>query len=197
MKQRIVRTDGELRFIRCVSIPVMEKGKVVRFVGTLMDITEQERLTQELRLSEFYLQEGERLARMGSWSLKPDRYAKRAGRKIRGIRKSALDLLESYSWPGNIRELQNVIERSLIVCETDEFTIDQSWLSGGATPIRSTDQLSIETSVPGERDLIEAALAQTKGKVSGLSGAAAKLGIRASTLESNIRSLKINKYRFK
>jgi DNA-binding NtrC family response regulator len=134
---------------------------------------------------------------MGSWSLKPDRYAKRAGRKIRGIRKSALDLLESYSWPGNIRELQNVIERSLIVCETDEFTIDQSWLSGGATPIRSTDQLSIETSVPGERDLIEAALAQTKGKVSGLSGAAAKLGIRASTLESNIRSLKINKYRFK
>jgi len=72
IKQRIVRTDGELRFIRCVSIPVMEKGKVVRFVGTLMDITEQERLTQELRLSEFYLQEGERLARMGSWSLKPD-----------------------------------------------------------------------------------------------------------------------------
>jgi PAS domain S-box-containing protein len=58
MKQRIVRTDGELRFIRCVSIPVMEKGKVVRFVGTLMDITEQERLTQELRLSEFYLSGG-------------------------------------------------------------------------------------------------------------------------------------------
>ena len=72
IKQRIFRTDGELRFIRCVSIPVLEKGKAVRFVGTLMDITEQERLTQELRRSEFYLQEGERLARMGSWSLKPD-----------------------------------------------------------------------------------------------------------------------------
>jgi PAS domain S-box-containing protein len=126
-----------------------------------------------------------------------DRYAKRAGRKIRGIRKSALDLLESYSWPGNIRELQNIIERSLIVCETDQFTIDKSWLSGGPMPTRSGDQASIETSAPGERDLIEAALAQTKGKVSGLSGAAAKLGIPASTLESKIRSLKINKYRFK
>jgi PAS domain S-box-containing protein len=126
-----------------------------------------------------------------------DRYAKRAGRKIRGIRKSALDSLQSYPWPGNIRELQNVIERSLIVCETDEFTIDKSWLSGGPVPIRSADQALIETSAPGERDLIEAALAQTEGKVSGLSGAAAKLGIPASTLESKIRSLKINKYRFK
>ena len=126
-----------------------------------------------------------------------DRYAKRAGRKIRGIRKSALDSLQSYSWPGNIRELQNVIERSLIVCETDQFTIDKSWLSGGPMPTRSGDQTSIETSAPGERDLIEATLAQTKGKVSGLSGAAAKLGIPASTLESKIRSLKINKYRFK
>jgi transcriptional regulator with GAF, ATPase, and Fis domain len=126
-----------------------------------------------------------------------DRYAKRAGRKIRGIRKSAIDLLQSYSWPGNIRELQNVIERSLIVCETDEFTIDKSWLSSEPMPTRSAGQASIETSVPGEKDLIEAALAETKGKVSGSSGAAAKLGIPASTLESKIRSLKINKYRFK
>jgi PAS domain S-box-containing protein len=126
-----------------------------------------------------------------------DRFAKRAGRKISGIRKSALDSLQSYSWPGNIRELQNVIERSLIVCETDEFTIDKSWLSGGPAATRSADQALIETSAPGERELIEAALAQTKGKVSGLSGAAAKLGIPASTLESKIRSLKINKYRFK
>jgi PAS domain S-box-containing protein len=126
-----------------------------------------------------------------------DRYAKRAGRKIRGIRKRALDLLESYSWPGNIRELQNVIERSLIVCETDEFSIDKSWLSSEPMSTRSTDQASMEAPVPGERELIEAALAQTKGKVSGLSGAAAKLGIPASTLESKIRSLKINKYRYK
>jgi len=100
-----------------------------------------------------------------------DRYAKRAGRKIRAIRKRALDLLESYSWPGNIRELQNIVERSLIVCETDEFMIDKSWLSGGPMQTRSADQASMETSAPVERDLIEAALAQTKGKVSGLSGA--------------------------
>jgi transcriptional regulator with GAF, ATPase, and Fis domain len=126
-----------------------------------------------------------------------DRYAKRAGRKIRRIRKRALDLLESYSWPGNIRELQNVIERSLIVCETDEFTIDKSWLSSGPVSTRSGGHASNEPSVPDERDSIEAALAQTKGKVSGLSGAAAKLGLPASTLESKIRSLKINKYRFK
>jgi transcriptional regulator with PAS, ATPase and Fis domain len=119
-----------------------------------------------------------------------DRYAERAGRKIRGIRKRALDLLESYSWPGNIRELQNVIERSLIVCETDQFTIDKSWLSGGPMPTRSRYQASMEAPVPGERESIEAALAQTKGKVSGSSGAAAKLGIPASTLESKIRSLK-------
>jgi transcriptional regulator with PAS, ATPase and Fis domain len=99
-----------------------------------------------------------------------DRYAKRAGRKIRGIRKSALDSLQSYSWPGNIRELQNVIERSLIVCETDEFTIDKSWLSCGPVPTRSGDQASIETSATGERELIEAALAQTKGKVSWIIG---------------------------
>ena len=126
-----------------------------------------------------------------------DRYAKRAGRKIRGIRKSALDSLQSYSWPGNIRELQNVIERSLIVCETDDFTIDNSWLSSEPLPTRSADRASIITSMNGERDLIEAALAQSNGKVSGSSGAAAKLGIPASTLESKIRSMEINKYRFK
>ena len=126
-----------------------------------------------------------------------DRYAKRAGRKTRGIRKSALDLFESYSWPGNIRELQNVIERSLIVCETDEFSIDKSWLSSEPILSRPAVQASIEAPVPHERELIEAALAQSKGKVSGLSGAAAKLGVPASTLESRIRSLKINKYRFK
>src|SRR6202030_1883771 len=86
-----------------------------------------------------------------------DRFAKRAGRKISGIRKSALDSLQSYSWPGNIRELQNVIERSLIVYETDQFTIDKSWLSSEPLPTPSTDQVSIEAPVPGERDLREAA----------------------------------------
>jgi PAS domain S-box-containing protein len=72
VKKRIVPTDGELRVIRCVGMPVIENGRAVRWVGTLIDITEQEKLTQELRRNEFYLQEGERLACMGSWSLKPN-----------------------------------------------------------------------------------------------------------------------------
>ena len=122
-----------------------------------------------------------------------DRYAKRAGKKIKHIQKKALDALQEYSWPGNVRELQNVIERSLIIGETTEFSIDKSWVanepqSPGSAP---TDQKS------NERQRIEAALAQSNGKISGASGAAAKLGIPASTLESKIRSLRINKFQFK
>jgi PAS domain S-box-containing protein len=122
-----------------------------------------------------------------------DRYAKRAGKKIKHIQKKALETLQEYSWPGNVRELQNVIERSLIIGETNEFSIDKSWVAnepqqpGAAT----TDQNA------NERQRIEAALAQSNGKVSGVHGAAAKLGVPASTLESKIRSLKINKFQFK
>jgi PAS domain S-box-containing protein len=126
-----------------------------------------------------------------------DRYAKKAGRKIREIRKSTLELLQSYSWPGNVRELQNVIERSLIVCETEEFSIDRSWLSSDMKQTSSPSQAPVEGLFSEERELIEAALAETRGKVAGASGAAARLGLPASTLESKIRSLKINKYRFK
>jgi formate hydrogenlyase transcriptional activator len=122
-----------------------------------------------------------------------DRYAKRAGKKIKHIQKKALDALQEYSWPGNVRELQNVIERSLIIGETTEFSIDKSWVanepqSPGSAP---TDQKA------NERKRIEAALAQSNGKIAGASGAAAKLGIPASTLESKIRSLRINKFQFK
>jgi transcriptional regulator with GAF, ATPase, and Fis domain len=120
-----------------------------------------------------------------------DRYARRAGKKINSIRKNALEVLQEYSWPGNVRELQNVIERSLIICEADEFSIDKSWLSTESQLLAPVDRASTE------RERIEAALAQTKGKVSGASGAAARLGIPASTLESKIRSLKIDKYSFK
>jgi formate hydrogenlyase transcriptional activator len=122
-----------------------------------------------------------------------DRYAKRAGKKIKHIQKKALEALQNYSWPGNVRELQNVIERSLIIGETTEFSIDKSWVAnepqqpGTAT----TDQRA------NERQRIEAALAQSTGKISGAHGAAAKLGMPASTLESKIRSLKINKFQFK
>jgi transcriptional regulator with GAF, ATPase, and Fis domain len=95
--------------------------------------------------------------------------------------------------PGNVRELQNVIERSLIIGETNEFSIDKSWFSSESQPARSpaVDQTS------SERTRIEAALAQSNGKIAGASGAAAKLGMPPSTLESRIRSLKINKFQFK
>ena len=122
-----------------------------------------------------------------------DRYAKRAGKDIKHIQKKALEALQGYSWPGNVRELQNVIERSLIICETNEFSIDKSWVANEPQPSGAApaDQKT------NERKHIEAALAQSNGKVSGARGAAAKLGMPASTLESKIRSLRINKFQFK
>ena len=126
-----------------------------------------------------------------------DRYARKAGKKIRTIDKSTLELLLSYPWPGNIRELQNVIERSVIVCETETFSVDPSWLSVESSRPHPSSQPAPRTSPAQVRQKIEAALARTEGRVSGPSGAASILGIPASTLESKIRSLKINKFRFK
>jgi PAS domain S-box-containing protein len=125
------------------------------------------------------------------------RYSRKAGKKPGTIERRSLELLESYSWPGNIRELQNLIERSVILYEMDPFSVDPSWFSHvsassgkGLSPIgRNSDA--------EEREAIEAALAASAGRVSGPSGAAAQLGVPASTLESKIRSLKVNKYRFK
>jgi PAS domain S-box-containing protein len=121
-----------------------------------------------------------------------DRYASKVGKKIRRIDKKTLDRLQSYPWPGNIRELQNVIERSVILCDTENFSVDESWLSHKASISRP---LSSELSTQ-EKDIIEAALAESKGRVSGPSGAAAKLGMPSSTLDSKIKSLKIDKRRF-
>jgi formate hydrogenlyase transcriptional activator len=130
-----------------------------------------------------------------------DRFAKKAGKNIRSIEKRALELLESYSWPGNIRELQNVIERAVIVCETEALTIDGSWLSLGNSypqgPARSASLSLGKKSPEQEKELIERALTETEGRISGPSGAAAKLGIPASTLEYKIRLLRINKHQFK
>src|SRR6266404_6212832 len=127
-----------------------------------------------------------------------DRFARKAGKKIRRINKKTLELLQSYPWPGNIRELQNVIERSVILSEGENFSVDESWLS--RQPVASELQGQIELSqrlVAHEKEAIEAALSESGGRVFGPSGAAAKLGIPRSTLESKIRSLKINKNRFK
>jgi transcriptional regulator with PAS, ATPase and Fis domain len=128
-----------------------------------------------------------------------DRYARKAGKNIKRVNKKTLELLQSYPWPGNIRELQNVIERSMILCETEIFSIDENWLPQ-PTPLTRESEQQVE--LPGrllvqEKDMIEAALKNTYGRVSGPTGAAVKLGIPRSTLESKIRSLKIDKNRFK
>ena len=130
-----------------------------------------------------------------------DRYARKAGKNISRINKETMELLQSYSWPGNIRELQNVIERSMILCETDTFSIDESWLPQQPQPFL-TAKLRNEIELPRrleeqEKDMIEEALKASRGRVFGPTGAAAKLGIPRSTLESKIKSLKIDKNRFK
>ncbi|MGD0136607.1 MAG: sigma 54-interacting transcriptional regulator [Bryobacteraceae bacterium] len=127
------------------------------------------------------------------------RYAKKAGKSIRTIEKKTLERLQAYNWPGNIRELQNVIERSVILSSGDVFSVDDVWLSHESAQVTSR----VATSVPSEgeprteRAIIEAALAASRGRVSGPSGAAAKLRIPPSTLEHKIRALKIHKSRFK
>ena len=126
-----------------------------------------------------------------------NRYATKAGKKIRGINRTTLDRLKSYAWPGNIRELQNVIERSIIVCETENFSVDESWLSRECDQDEQPTRPLSKMSASEEKKMIEAALADAEGRVSGPSGAAAKLGLPPSTLDSKIRTLKINKYRFK
>jgi PAS domain S-box-containing protein len=127
-----------------------------------------------------------------------DRFARKAGKSIRGINKRTLDLLQSYPWPGNIRELQNVIERSVIVSETENFSVDESWLSRQPLATEQNKELALFKRPPSqEKAIIEAALRESGGRVSGPSGAAVKLGIPGSTLDSKIRSLKIDKNRFK
>ena len=123
------------------------------------------------------------------------RYASKAGKTIRRVNKRTLDLLHSYQWPGNVRELQNVIERSVIVCDTDEFTVDESWLS--ARPAIEGRLALSGTVAAHEKAVIEDALRACGGRVYGPSGAAERLGIPRSTLESKIRALRIDKHRFR
>ena len=126
-----------------------------------------------------------------------DRYASRAARRIRGIDRASLDRLRSYSWPGNIRELQNVIERSMVLCESEILTIDESWLPAEPEEVENRSAPLLKMSPPEERRIIEAALEATGGRVSGPTGAAARLGVPPSTLDSKIRAFKINKHRYK
>jgi transcriptional regulator with GAF, ATPase, and Fis domain len=129
------------------------------------------------------------------------RYAKRVGKNIRSIDKKTLDLLQSYDWPGNIRELQNVIERSVILSAGEVLSVDELWLPKESSPLEPQAEAPLSAKGEGERrserEIIEAALADSRGRVSGTSGAAAKLGIPASTLYHTIEALKIDKKKFK
>ncbi len=124
------------------------------------------------------------------------RFADKMGKQIRKIEKKTLDLLRRYHWPGNIRELQNIIERAVIVCSGDTFWIEEAWLSV-QDPLRvGSSRPLTETLQNQEKEMIEAALTASKGRVAGANGAAAKLGIPRSTLDRKIRQLNISKQKF-
>jgi len=125
------------------------------------------------------------------------RYGKLAGKNIRSIDKKTLDILASYEWPGNIRELQNVIERSVILSAGAMFSVDESWLSKETVAPQSRVDGKRQDEPRTERTIIEAALAEAKGRISGPSGAAAKLEIPPSTLAHRIKTLKIDKTKFR
>jgi formate hydrogenlyase transcriptional activator len=127
-----------------------------------------------------------------------NRYARKAGRQFTAVDKQSLDLLQSYAWPGNIRELQNVIERSVIVSDEEIFSVDESWLSRRPRTDEPKNSLELPRRLAAqEKEIIEAALRECGGRVSGSTGAAARLGMPGSTLESKIKSLKIDKNRFR
>jgi formate hydrogenlyase transcriptional activator len=126
-----------------------------------------------------------------------ERYAKKAGKKITAIDRSTLELLQNYDWPGNVRELQNVIERAAILCETPVLSVDVSWFRRESTS-RTDPPISFNAAVSiNERELIERALQECAGRVGGPKGAAVKLGLPRQTLESKIKLLGINKFRYR
>ncbi len=125
------------------------------------------------------------------------RYAKKAGKKITTIDRSTLEIFQNYDWPGNIRELQNVIERAVILCETPVLYVDETWFRREA-PLRASEPIPLHAALStSERELIERALSESAGRVGGPKGAAVRLGLPRQTLESRIKTLGINKFRFK
>ena len=126
-----------------------------------------------------------------------ERYAQKAGKKITAIDRSTLDMLRSYDWPGNVRELQNVIERAVILCETATLHVDETWFQRNS-PERDEETIPFQAAIDSsERTMIETALSACAGRVGGARGAAAKLGLPRQTLESKIKILRINKFRFR
>lgn len=131
------------------------------------------------------------------------RFARKNGKQDRSISHETIELFRNYDWPGNIRELQNVVERAVLLCETEAFVLDEKWLkreprkAAVAASAASGSAALVPTLVEHERELIEQALAECRGRVSGPMGAAAKLGLPRQTLDARIASLGINKHRFK
>jgi len=126
-----------------------------------------------------------------------DHYAKQVGKTIRNIPKQTMQLLQAYDWPGNVRELQNVIERAIVLSEGETFLIDPSWLTTKRRKLSKGTGRPLTIPVDGEKALVEAALTESQGRVSGPRGAAAKLGIPRQTLEWKIRTLNIDKFAFR
>jgi formate hydrogenlyase transcriptional activator len=124
-------------------------------------------------------------------------FASKNGKTITRIDKKSMEMLRSYHWPGNVRELQNVIERSVITCEGDTLFVEETWIASGVAPKKSPTQRFGDALSAHERELIESALSKSRGRISGPTGAAAKLDMPPSTLDAKILSLGIDKHRFK
>jgi formate hydrogenlyase transcriptional activator len=126
-----------------------------------------------------------------------ERYASKVGKRIGSVKKKTMDLFQAYDWPGNIRELQNVVERAVILCDGDTLEVDEAWLQRESPKAVVAPRGLGRPNENQEKEIIESALRECQGRVSGPMGAAAKLGIPRSTLESRIRILRINKHHFK
>jgi formate hydrogenlyase transcriptional activator len=126
-----------------------------------------------------------------------DRFGKKAGKKFRTIDKNTLKLFQAYDWPGNVRELQNVIERAVILSDGDSFSVDETWLKRDRPQVSRSAVALNGALLKQEKKMIEAALTESHGRISGAAGAAAKLGLPARTLDSKIKRLGIDIYRFK
>jgi len=126
-----------------------------------------------------------------------ERHAKKAGKKITTIDRPTLEMLRNYDWPGNVRELQNIIERAIILCETTVLYLDETWFRRESPP-RTGQPIPFNASLTiSEREMIERALSESAGRVGGPKGAAARLGLPRQTLESKIKILGINKFRYR
>jgi formate hydrogenlyase transcriptional activator len=126
-----------------------------------------------------------------------DRFGKKAGKKFRRIDKRTLKLFQVYGWPRNIRELQNVIERAVILSDGDTISVDETWLKQEPPSVASPTVALNGALLSHEKEMIEAALAESRGRISGPTGAAAKLGLPTRTLDSKIKRLGIDKFRYK